>query len=50
MKDPQRLADYVDHLLEAISRISMYCEDIDELNFLVVINYKIQVVDVLSHP
>ena len=49
MKDPQRLADYVDHLLEAISRISTYCEDIDELNFLV-INYKIHVVDVLSHP
>lgn len=34
MKDPQRLADYVEHVLEAISRISTYCEDIDELNFL----------------
>jgi hypothetical protein len=50
MKDPQRLADYVEHVLEAISRISTYCEDIDELNFLVVINSKIHVVDVLLHP
>ena len=29
MKDPQRLADYVDHIIEAIRRISHYCEDVD---------------------
>eukprot|EP01041_Mallomonas_annulata_P020384 gene20384-40134_t len=34
MKDPQRLADYVDHIIEAIRRISHYCEDVDELSFL----------------
>jgi uncharacterized protein with HEPN domain len=34
MKDPQRLADYVDHIIEAIRRISNYCEDVDEISFL----------------
>ena len=34
MKDPQRLADYVDHILDAIWRISKYCENVDELSFL----------------
>ena len=34
MKDPQRLADYVDHIIEAIGRIHKYCENIDEISFL----------------
>ena len=34
MKDPQRLADYVDHILDAIGRISKYCEELDEISFL----------------
>lgn len=34
MKDPQRLADYVAHILDAIGRISKYCEGLDETSFL----------------
>jgi uncharacterized protein with HEPN domain len=29
-----RLADYLDHMLEAIERISTYCADTDEVSFL----------------
>jgi len=30
-RDPQRLQDYLEHILEAIKRIEGYCTDIDEL-------------------
>jgi len=32
--DPQRLQDYLEHILEAIKRIEAYCADIDELGFI----------------
>lgn len=32
--DPQRLQDYLEHILEAIKRIEDYCVDIDELGFI----------------
>jgi uncharacterized protein with HEPN domain len=33
-KDSLRLADYLDHIQEAIQRITKYCADVDELEFL----------------
>lgn len=33
-RDPQRLQDYLEHILEAINRIQDYCADIDESGFL----------------
>ena len=33
-RDPLRLADYLGHILEAISQIQTYCEDIDEVSFI----------------
>jgi uncharacterized protein with HEPN domain len=33
-RDQQRLADYLDHIVEAIERIHRYVEDIDEVTFL----------------
>ena len=33
-RDPLRLADYLGHILESISHIQNYCEDIDEVSFL----------------
>jgi uncharacterized protein with HEPN domain len=33
-RDSLRLADYLDHILDAIERISTYCADIDEVSFL----------------
>ncbi|MBU3603226.1 DUF86 domain-containing protein [Polynucleobacter sp. AP-Kaivos-20-H2] len=33
-RDPQRLHDYLEHILEAIKRIEGYCADIDELGFI----------------
>jgi uncharacterized protein with HEPN domain len=33
-RDPQRLSDYLTHILKAIKRIEEYVSDIDELNFL----------------
>jgi uncharacterized protein with HEPN domain len=33
-RDPQRLQDYLEHILEAINRINDYCADIDELGFI----------------
>ncbi len=33
-RDPLRLADYLGHILESISQIQNYCEDIDEVSFL----------------
>lgn len=33
-RDPLRLGDYLGHILEAISQIKNYCEDIDEVTFL----------------
>ena len=33
-RDPQRLPDYLGHILEAIERIQHYVEDIDEVGFL----------------
>lgn len=33
-REPLRVADYLDHILEAIERIGEYTEDIDELAFL----------------
>jgi uncharacterized protein with HEPN domain len=33
-RDQQRLFDYLQHILEAISRIQRYVEDIDEVSFL----------------
>ena len=32
-RDPLRLRDYLGHILEAISQIQNYCEDIDEVTF-----------------
>ena len=34
IRDPLRLGDYLGHILEAISQIQSYCEDIDEVSFL----------------
>ena len=34
IQDPQRLSDYLDHLLEAIERIRRYAEALDESTFL----------------
>jgi len=33
-RDPERLSDYLEHILEAIERISRYTEDMDEPAFL----------------
>ena len=33
-RDPLRLADYLEHIQEAIDRIYKYCSDIDEPTFL----------------
>ena len=33
-RDPQRLPDYLGHILEAIERIHSYVEDVDEVGFL----------------
>lgn len=33
-RDPQRLQDYLDHILQAIQRIQTYCADVDETGFL----------------
>ena len=33
-RDPLRLGDYLGHILEAISQIQNYCEDLDEVMFL----------------
>ncbi len=33
-RDPLRLGDYLGHILEAISQIQSYCEDIDEVSFI----------------
>ena len=33
-RDPQRLQNYLKHILLAIKRIQEYCSDIDELGFL----------------
>ena len=33
-RDPLRLSDYLGHILEAISQIQNYCEDLDEVTFL----------------
>lgn len=33
-RDPQRLQDYLEHILEAINRIKDYCADVDELGFI----------------
>jgi len=33
-RDPQRLVDYLAHILEAIERIHCYVEDMDEPAFL----------------
>jgi len=33
-RGPQRLADYLAHILEAVERIDRYTEDIGELAFL----------------
>jgi uncharacterized protein with HEPN domain len=33
-RDPLRVRDYLEHILEAIGRIQSYCEDIDEVTFL----------------
>ena len=33
-RDQQRLADYLNHILEAIERIDQYTEDMDEPAFL----------------
>ena len=34
-RDPLRLRDYLGHILEAVSQIHKYWEDIDEVSFLV---------------
>jgi uncharacterized protein with HEPN domain len=34
MRDPQRLSDYLAHIIEAIDRIDEYISDIDEVMFL----------------
>ena len=33
-RDPLRLGDYLGHILDAISQIQNYCEDLDEVTFL----------------
>ena len=33
-RDPQRLGDYLAHMLEAIERIEEYASDVDEMAFL----------------
>jgi uncharacterized protein with HEPN domain len=33
-RDPQRLSDYLDHILEAIERIEEYVADLEETSFL----------------
>ena len=33
-RDLLRLGDYLDHILEAIGKISSYCADVDEVGFL----------------
>jgi uncharacterized protein with HEPN domain len=33
MRDPQRLSDYLAHIIEAIDRIDEYISDIDEVMF-----------------
>lgn len=33
-RDPQRLPDYLGHILEAIERIHSYVDDVDEVGFL----------------
>ena len=33
-RDPQRLGDYLAHMLEAIERIEEYVSDVDEMAFL----------------
>ncbi len=33
-RDPQRLPDYLGHILEAIERIQQYVDDMDEVGFL----------------
>ncbi len=33
-RDPQRLPDYLEHILQAIDRIQRYTHDIDEAGFL----------------
>ena len=33
-RDPLRLGDYLGHILEAISQIQNYCDDLDEVTFL----------------
>ena len=33
-RDPQRLSDYLNHILEAIERIEEYVSDLDEIAFL----------------
>lgn len=33
-RDPQRLPDYLGHILEAVERIHSYVEDVDEVGFL----------------
>lgn len=33
-RDPQRLADYLAHILEGIKRIEEYVSDMDEVTFL----------------
>ena len=33
-RDPQRLSDYLAHMLEAIERIEEYVSDMDEMAFL----------------
>ena len=33
-RDPLRLTDYLEHILESVARIHVYCEDIDEPAFL----------------
>ena len=32
-RDPRRLPDYLEHILEAIERIHTYVEDVDEVGF-----------------
>jgi len=34
-KDPQRLSDYLEHILQAIERIHRYVGDIDQVAFLI---------------
>ncbi|PUE16479.1 DUF86 domain-containing protein [Limnohabitans sp. MMS-10A-178] len=34
MRDPKRLSDYLDHILEAIERIEEYVADLEEMSFL----------------